>query len=252
MDNLLKIADVRDKYGKVTLKKPSVAKYLLLAAEVDNFTLPFVLCSSTAKKDLLKLMDRYCKGLRKQEGVINATIFSASVMPPGKGRLLNERPDVHKAKFDVVLLIELQHHITFHEITLLPHYRDILYAVKGKAKFSKVIEAVNCRRIDTVDHSRNGIFLFNYFYADNLDQNLAVWEYTAGWFQKETGLDNSTVLLPITKDKDYALINHCRWNRLRDILPSLLFKRSFREFVLKNFYLNQVAPMPILYRIYPK
>lgn len=34
------------------------------------------------------------------------------------------------------------------------------------------------------------------FFADSLEQNLGVWEYTAGWFQEETGLDNSTVLVP--------------------------------------------------------
>src|ERR1700704_5705723 len=39
----------------------------------------------------------------------------------------------------------------------------------------------------------------------------AVWEHTAGWFQQETGLDNSTVLMPARADlSEYTLINHCR------------------------------------------
>ena len=106
------------------------------------------------------------------------------------------------------------------------------------------------KRIGAVDHRRGGIFLFNYFYADSLEQNLAVWEYTAGWFQNETGLDNSTVLAPTQPDlSQYTLINHCRWDRLTDVLPALVFKRSFRDFVLAHFDANDTAPMPILYKL---
>jgi hypothetical protein len=44
-------------------------------------------------------------------------------------------------------------------------------------------------------------------------------------------------------------MNHCRWDRLRDLMPSLIFKRSFRTYVLANFAANRVAAMPILYRM---
>jgi len=33
------------------------------------------------------------------------------------------------------------------------------------------------------------------------------------------------------------------------ILPSLIFKKSFKEFVLNNFEANNVAAMPILYKL---
>ena len=106
----------------------------------------------------------------------------------------------------------------------------------------------NVRSMGEVDHERDGVFLFNYFYSDRLDRNLAVFNYTAGWFQDQTGLNNSTVILPREKT-DYTMINHARWNRLLDILPALLFKASFREFVLRYFEANQTAAMPILYRL---
>jgi len=77
-----------------------------------------------------------------------------------------------------------------------------------------------------------------------------VWEYTAGWFGQETGLDNSTVLLPRDGERsEYNIMNHYRWDRLLDVMPSLLFKRSFRDYVLANFEANNVAAMPILYRM---
>ena len=121
---------------------------------------------------------------------------------------------------------------------------------KARTKKSLTVTGVNVRRIGPVDHSKKGVFLFNYFYADQVNQNLQVWEYTAGWFQDQTGLDNSTVILPdLVKESSYKIINHCRWDHLIDILPSLIFKRSFRKFVLKNFEANNVATMPILYRL---
>jgi hypothetical protein len=101
-----------------------------------------------------------------------------------------------------------------------------------------------------VDHHRQGVFLFNYFYADRTDLNLAAWQYTAGWFRDQTGLDNSTVLLPdATSEPRYRLVNHARWDRLRDVLPALVFKRSFHTYVLEHFRVNGVAAMPVLYRL---
>jgi hypothetical protein len=48
---------------------------------------------------------------------------------------------------------------------------------------------------------------------------------------------------------DYTVINHCRWDHYRDVLPSLLFKPSFRRFVLASFEANDTAATPILYRL---
>ena len=101
-----------------------------------------------------------------------------------------------------------------------------------------------------MDHTRGGVFLFGYFYADSPAQNLAAWEQTAGWYQQETGLDNASVLMPTRADRsEYTLIDHCRWDRLSDVLPSLIFKRSFRDFVLARFDANDTVPMPILYKL---
>ena len=129
-------------------------------------------------------------------------------------------------------------------------WQDMEGNFKAETKKSLIVTGVNVRRIGPVDHSKKGVFLFNYFYADQVKQNLQVWEYTAGWFQNQTGLDNSTVILPdLVKENSYKIINHCRWDHLIDILPSLIFKRSFKKFVLNNFEANNVAAMPILYRL---
>ncbi|WP_439490621.1 hypothetical protein [Algoriphagus sp.] len=48
---------------------------------------------------------------------------------------------------------------------------------------------------------------------------------------------------------EYSIINHCRWDNYLDILPSLLFKKTFKKYVLDNFYVNNVGAQPILYKL---
>ena len=130
------------------------------------------------------------------------------------------------------------------------------YENDNDVKRVMVVVGSNARRIaptGDVDHTRDGVFLFNYFIADKLEQNLKIWEYTAGWFSDQTGLDNSTLIVPEAdtdpKTCPHSVINHCRWDSLKDVLPSLLFKRSFKTFVLDNFEANNTAATPILYRL---
>lgn len=87
---------------------------------------------------------------------------------------------------------------------------------------------------------------------DDTDIVLAVWRYTAGWFQRHTALPNSTLLRPLPgQDGDFSVVNHASWPRLRSFLPALLLRPSFRTFVLANFKANGVAAQPIMYRRVP-
>lgn len=238
------------KFDKVSLVEPTTHHYILLAAEVDTSVLPFFLFTSRKKKDLLNRCKTKCREIEKISGVASAVTFTARLIPPGKGKLLKERPQIHVARYDVVVLIETRTETATNTLKSDDHYRQMKQEIIKMAKHSLFLNASNVKKIDSVDHATQGVFLFNFFYADNLEKNINIWEYTAGWFQQETGLDNSTVLLPDnTEDSPYKIINHCRWDRLTDILPSLLFKRSFRPYVLDNFYANGVAAIPILYKL---
>jgi hypothetical protein len=107
----------------------------------------------------------------------------------------------------------------------------------------------NPKRINEVSKDTDGIFLFNYFYSEDTKTLLDVWEYTAGWWTKNANLTNSTPLQPVLAGSSYNLINHCRWDNLIDVLPSLIFKPNMKRFVLKNFTDNNIVAMPILYRL---
>lgn len=236
-------------FPEVRLIPPSASGFVLLAAQVDRR--PPLLGSSARKRKVLQGCKRLCVDLRREPGVLDCTVFRAILVPPGSGGpYLKRRGNVHKARFDVVVLLEVATVQLVERILASAAYRALDRCVRDAAHDVYQTTATNVKRIGPVDHSRDGVFLLNFFVADCTDQNIAVWHQTAGWFQQETGLDNSTVLLPMpAHGSPYTIINHCRWNRLRDVLPALIFRRSFRTYVLAHFDANNTAPMPVLYRL---
>ncbi|HZB08977.1 MAG TPA: hypothetical protein VE525_07695 [Rubrobacter sp.] len=237
------------RFPRAKLAEPLPSGFVHIAAEVDGKP-PFLL-NSREKRRLLARCKEWCRQLEEDPDVLSAVVFDAVLNAPGRGAFLKRRPGkVHVARFDLAILIETTNPQTADALKTSPVYTAMERTVREAASFTHFVTATNPKSMGPVDHERRGVFLFNYFFAEDTAQNLAVWEYTAGWFQNETGLDNSTVLLPREGERpDYRIINHCRWDRLRDVLPSLLLKRSFRTYVLANFEANRVAAMPILYRL---
>jgi len=245
----LQLLPLDEEPAKARLIKPAGSGYVLLAAEVDPHPL---LWPSRIKRHLIAECARWCADVAEEPGVLEAVTFKAILFPPigEPGFLRRRRDQFHRARFDLVLLVETNTVARAEQLFESASFRMLEAHMRSEAAHVYVVAASNARRIGAVDHGREGVFLFNYFYADSLAQNLAVWEYTAGWFQKETGLDNSTVLTPIEPDlSQYTLINHCRWESVAQVLPALVFKRSFRNFVLAHFDANDTAPMPILYKL---
>lgn len=235
-------------FPTVKLVEPSGSGFLLLAAEVDRR--PMFLPSSRRKRELLEAVKRLVSDLGTDSRVVDASAFEGALAPPGRGKILEDRPGVPIARFDVAVLIETSSPEAANEVTQTDPYRQLDAGLDAAARSSYRLRGRNVRRMGPVDHRRRGVFLINYFYADRTDLNLAAWQYTAGWFMDQTGLDNSTVLLPIeTSEERYRIVNHARWDRWRDILPALIFKRSFRTYVLEHFRANGVAAMPVLYRL---
>ena len=237
-------------FPKVKLIAPTGHGYVIAAFEIDHRPPIGFAFESRAKREAIAALKRLAADLRDEAGVIEATVFKTLLQPPGRGALLAARPQVPVARFDLVLLIEVASVVEAEALAASARLAQALAPVRAAAKRTMLVALNNGRRMGPVDHSRDGVFLFNYFYADRRAQNLAVWEYTAGWFADQTGLDNSTLLIPEAgQDCPYTVINHCRWDRLGDILPSLLLKPSFRSYVLRHFEANDTAAIPILYRL---
>ncbi len=121
----------------------------------------------------------------------------------------------------------------------------------GQARRMHQVAARNVRRVGDVDKSRPGLFLFNYFVGDDPGLAVELWDYLAGWYEAETGLDNSTLLAPLEGEKsDYVLINHARWDRsLPLFVARQLPKKTFRSYMLANLTAHHVAAMPVLYHL---
>jgi hypothetical protein len=236
--------DIGRRFPQARLVEPTSSGYLLLAAEVDRR--PMFLPDSRPKRRLKQQLST----LKADDRVLEANLFDGLLTPARRGELLKQRPDVPVAPFDLAVLVETTSLEAAAGLEDGTPWKDLAATVEAASRRSYRLRAHNVRRMGPVDHQRQGVFLFNYFYADRTDRNLAAWQYTAGWFHDQTGLDNSTVLLPdATSEPRYRLVNHARWDRLGDVLPSLIFKRSFHTYVLEHFRVNGVAAMPVLYRV---
>lgn len=248
----LKIVNEHLNYDPVSLVDASPNYYLHIAIEVDRSITPFFLWDSGKKKKVLKRAKQLCSDIAKTNKIEDANVFKAQLIPPGRGKYIKENSSqIHIAKFDVVILIEAHSKEILAQITESQAYKQAIDFFEQNGTHLHQVKARNIRRINDVDHTKQGVFLFNYFFAENTQQNLDVWNYTAGWFEQETQLDNSELMLPLDKaNSDYTIINHCRWDNYRAILPSLIFKNTFRSYVLDNFYANNVGAMPILYKKY--
>ena len=237
------------KIPKVSLIEPTSSGYLLFVLEVDHRPPIGFFIESKKKQKILRNLKTLITNLNDNK-IIDATLFKTILMPPGRGEFLKKRPEVAIAKFDVVLLVEFESQDAAIKYKESSEWIRIEQEYKSDATKTLTITGKNSRRIGPVDHSKKGVFLFNYFFADDVNQNLSIWEHTAGWFEYQTGLDNSVLIMPDNPTQNsYKIINRCRWNHLVDIMPSLLFKPSFKGFVLKNFESNNVAAIPILYRL---
>jgi hypothetical protein len=238
------------RFPKVRLIEPTHSGYVLISAEVDR-RLGF-LPNSRKKRRLIAECKQLCRQLTQDPSVLEAVVFDGIFITPGEDKefLEKRRPGGRFPDFDLSVLIETSNPTAAAAAKESALYVRIERAIRQAANDTFSITATNPKRMGPVDHSRNGSFLINYFVAEDTEQMLAVWEYTAGWWAEETGLDNSTVLLPREGERtDYAIINHCRWDHLWNFMPSILFKRSFKSYVLANFYANDITPRAVIYRL---
>lgn len=226
---------------KAGLMSPAEDGFLMLAGEAGVWRGPF----SSVPGDLTARL----KAQAAEVDAVEATVFRAVLRPPGEGGELLARRGVRSARYDVVVLIRTADVYAAMALRESAAYRDMVATLTASARRTQQIVASNAARIADVDHGPGRAFLFNYFYADDRETLLKVWEYTAGWFQARTRLRDSALMRPLDgQPADHGLINHASWPNLRTFLPSLLFRPTFRSFVLANFAANGVAAQPIIYR----
>jgi hypothetical protein len=175
-------------------------------------------------------------------------------MPPTakfSAYLKSRGSDVQIANFDVLVLIEARSPSTAKELERAPVVRALIDVLEADASKVSVVAARNAKRIGDVDVSRDGLFLFNHFVAEDARVMDELWDHLAGWYAVETGLDNSVAMVPLEGQRaDYAIVNWARWDSspLRHFW-SQLSKRSFWKYVTANLDVNHAAAMPVYCRL---
>jgi hypothetical protein len=232
---------------KAQLIAPTNNGFLVLAGEVGGWLGPLPR-PSRARARLLAHVADGCERLAARDDVVEAVAFRGALRPPGEGSDLLRRAGAQSARYDVVVLVRTSTVAATEAVRADPAYRALTEAMQP-ARHTYEFAGDNAARIADVAHDPNHWFLFNYFHCDDAETVYAVWEYTAGWFQHHTALPNSTLIRPLSGEPlDYSIVNHASWPTLRTFLPSLLFRRTFRSFVLANFAANDVAAQPVIYR----
>jgi len=248
------IVNADPRYAPATLLEPSASGYIHLAAEINPPRRPGpIVFRGRSKTALLTSLDELARGLEQVDGVERVTLYEAVAIPPlSRFPYVKEHVDgISLPRFDVVLLVETRSPGVIRDVQASAAYRALLGALSAAARRVHVMAARNAKRLGDVDRDRQGLFLFNYFVADDADRALRLWDHLAGWYEVETGLHNSTLLVPVEGERsDYLAINHARWDEgVPRFLSRQLLKKSFRTFVRANLEANQVGVMPVLYRL---
>ncbi len=249
----LHIVNPDPRYAPATLAQPSLSGYLHLAAEVRPPARPGPLFRARARSALLSELEPLARALEDVDGVERVSVYEAVAMPPFRRfpYVRDRANEIHLPRFDVVVLVETTSPAVLRGVQRTAPYQRLVETLQASSRRVHAVAARNAKRIGDVDRTRQGLFLFNYFVADDRELALQLWDHLAGWYEAETGLDNSTLLVPLDGERsDYLAINHARWNEsLPRVIARQLLKRTFRTFVQANLEANRVGAMPVLYRL---
>jgi hypothetical protein len=244
----LRIVNPQPKYPPVKLLDPPPFGYIQVAAAVRPPTgrMPRP-GRSPERTALISGLKPLASRLEEMASVVKATVYEAVLVPPPAGYARHTA--THPARYDVVVLVETTSPEVIGDVQASEPYKLLLEAVEAAATDTHVMAARCTRYIGDVDKTRQGLFLFNFFVADDPKVALELWDHLAGWFVGATGLENSTVLEPIG-DSDYVFVNHARWDiGIPQFMLRTFAKPSFRRFVATNQLVNRTGAMPILYRL---
>jgi hypothetical protein len=189
----LRIVNPQPNYPPVKLIEPAPLGYLHVAAVVDppRGRIPFP-GNSPQKAALLTRLTSLARQLERLSTVEKATVYRAILIAPPSGYAKQQPTQL--ARYDVVVLIETTSPEVTGEVQTVEPYKLLVAAVQDAARDVHMMAARCVKRVADVDKTRQGLFLFNYFVADDAAVALQLWDYLAGWYAVETGLRNSTVL----------------------------------------------------------
>ncbi len=216
------------RYPRPPFEEPVPDEYLYAGWTVDPPTHAPVVRSSARRDRVLDQCRALVREIETIDGVADATVFEAVIIPPIEG----------VPRFDVTLLARA----TTPEV--LAQVRSSRPWQQLDADF--VMAARNTRRIGDTERTRSATFLFNHFTAEDAAGAVEAWEELAGWYIAKTGADNSTLLQP-SSEAPYAFINYVRLpHSAARFMLTQLSKPSFYTYVRRTLRNNGMIALPLL------
>jgi hypothetical protein len=247
----LRIVNPDPRYAPVDLAEADTHGYVHLAAAVRPNPVPD---ADPGKAVVVAQVKEHARRVQRLATVERVAVFDAIAMPPidrMSDYLWQAADSIRPARFDVVVLVETTSPAAAHAAISAPPFAALSATLQPSAQHVHVVAARAAKRFGAVDLSRDGLFLFDYFVAEDAGVMLALWDHLAGWYVAETGLDNSVLLTPLDgQGSDYVAINAARWDlSLPGFFARQLAKKTFRTYVHANLAANRVGAMPVLYRM---
>lgn len=241
-----------ESFAPIKLIEPSRSGYMHIAAEVQPSAVPFLPPSADRTKFLAKLTT-LARQLERLDPVERASVYDATAIPPfEKFPNIRERiDDLRIPRFDVAVLVDTTSPEQLAEVRNSAPFKELMALLEENAKHIHVMAARNAKRIQDVDRSKDGTFLFNYFVANDREVLMELWDYIAGWYGQEMKIDNSLLLEPVLGEtSDYTAVNHARLKgNAIGFVARQMARKSFKDYVQANLYANRVIAMPVLYKL---
>jgi hypothetical protein len=244
----VKIVNADPKFPKGKYIEPSPLGYIHIAADVEGRERPGpVFGMGKPKKELLERLKATAARIEQLDSVERTTVFQAAMFMPYTN-YVKEHPELRRATFDVVVLVEPKSPELIPQVQETAEYKEIIDELEKNAKSFHVMTAHNVKRVGEVDKTQQGLFAFNYFVADDAETMVELWDYFAGWYQVKAGLTSSTLLVPLDgTHSDFVAVNNARWKYTMP--PRMMSRRSFWTYVRPNLDENNVGLMPVAYRL---
>jgi len=231
--------------GTASLVPPPPYGYLLFGAAVAPPSGPPFVLKNGPRDALIAAITPHLAEIRKHRAVVRATGYRAVLMPPARPPAF--APGLEPPRFDVSVLIETKSPDDLADIGGSDSVAALRSLLSDAAERVEERRARCIKAIADVEKRATGTYLFNYWVAADRDTAAEVFDHLAPWYQKNTGLTNSTVLQPLD-DEVIAFVNHARWDAgLWSIMLHQL-RPSFFSFVRPNLTANDVQVYPALYR----
>jgi hypothetical protein len=239
------------KWGRAPMIEPTGLGYIYIGADVETPSRPGpVLRRSRRKKAIVERLKIAAERLEQRDDVKEVRVFNATAFMPG-GDYIKKHPEKTPPSFDVIVLVEATSEGALPDVAASEEYRTLLAELETNARRVRVIQARNPKQLGDTERARKGTFCFTHLIGDDPELLLENWEWIGDWYLVETGLANSTLLVPLPGEQsDYIAIEYARWKvGLPHLFLRQLPKRSFWNYALKNLDAHNIGAWAVFYRL---